>query len=113
MNLIQVADWILSNRSGKAFTQYSLEDIIRELMECSKYSSGLTITENGQLVGVVTTRLDHEKKLCYVYNVLGNAGALKVMFQYFITNYPDYKLYGMRHGKEKQFSRPALIENKL
>lgn len=112
-NLVQVAEWILSNRRGKAFVDYTFGQILGELTASSKAQSGLVVHIDDEIVGVVTSVIDHEEKLCYVQNVLANPNVIKFMIQYFIQAYPEYKLHGIRHGKDKFIRNLQLIENKL
>ena len=113
-NIIQIADWILANRRGKAFLDYSREQIINELANSVINNSGLVSTnDRGVIDGVVTCKIDREKKLCYVQNILANHTVMKRMLQYFNETFPSYHLYGIRHGKEKHFNRLSIIENKL
>lgn len=113
-NIIQTAEWILNNRKGKAFINYPLQEIINELHYSATNLSGVITTDDTSITGVCTGKMNHDKHLYFVQNVLTTTPqAIRQMINFFNTAYPSYRLYGIRHGKEKFINRLGAIENKL
>jgi len=113
--LIDVADWIIKNRKGYAFKDYSLNQIMGELKYCAERMSMLCVTEDENVAGVVTGRLDKDKRVYFVFNILATRSkVVKQMMKFFNENYPQYSIKGIKHGNQQRlFTDTIKLEQKL
>ena len=98
--VLDLADWIIKHRRGKAFEGYSIWRILGQLDTCIKNESMLCVTEGANIVGVVC----FEKRIntIYVEDVLTTKpGILKKMLQVMLVKFPNYDLQGIRKGKRQ------------
>ena len=112
----QLADWIITNRRDKAFKDYSKEKIIDELNTCANSLSMLYVTnESDEITGVVCCKNDSIARVLYVYDILATKpGVIKHMLQYFLNNFPQYKLEGInRNGRKRTFNNPIKLYKRI
>lgn len=102
----EIVDWIVQNRKGKAFENYSEHQIATELLNCSERNTMLlSIDKCGNIVGVVTAQAMTDKKIMFVWNILTiRKGICKEMLLEFFKIWPNYTLEGIKkHNKLRKF----------
>lgn len=97
----QLVEFALVSRRGKAFFNYTKEEIEKEVV-VSFNGIALTfqVNEVGTVVGLCTTTIDHEDKKIYVRNILTTKkGVLKNFINQVKMMYPGFSLTGHRDGQ--------------
>jgi len=112
----ELVDWIWDNRRCIVWKEYTKIKIFEEVNWCITYGSLCYSTDSkGALDGVTCGRLDHDKKVFYVINILClKTEALKNMLNWLITLYPNYTLEGFARGTRKRyFNDPHKLLRRL
>lgn len=93
MTVGELIKWILENKRGRAFKDWTQEQIVSAV--CSSIETGSIIytTENNQFTGVALFVKDIENKVAETGPVLTvTRSALPQIVAYFKQNYPDWTL---------------------
>lgn len=114
--LSEIVDWIIKNRKGNAFKDYSKEKI-----ECELYESiffcifRLALDHDGNIIGVVCGNRDINKKQIYVHDILSTKEGIVQMFLNDCHKcYPDYQLLGMaKNERPRVFSNAKQLSTKI
>jgi len=105
INVLQLTQWILTNRRGNAFKGYDTRKILEELCKCTDEESILCVTQGQEIVGIVCAKRDDIKRTLYVWDILTKGrGVIKQMVKYFMEKFPGYTLQGKAHGRARQFT---------
>lgn len=103
MTGIDLYKFILRNRRGKAFADWSRHDILRRVSIAVNTKECLVYEEGGQILGMAMgTRLLHGDKVgMHVDQILTTRpGIVGIFFREFLRRFPECEMItGKRHGR--------------
>ena len=98
----ELAEWIVKNRRGNAFKDYSLLKIVEELTLCSANDALLYVTDESGIVGVACCYNDKENKLLQGWDVLTiKPNVFRKMIDYARNKYLGYTV--QVHNRKRQY----------
>lgn len=109
--LMDIAEFILHNRRGKAFQHWTLAEILTSLRQgIEDCCICVTKSKENKISGVVLATKDTTHKELHIQNILtdGTKGAVSMMVFKAKELYPEYKISGRRHGKFRDFSSDLI-----
>lgn len=116
MNIEQIVEWIMNNRTGAAFKDYSKEKIILQLWESSFYCVfRAAFDEQGNLIGVVCGTRDINRKQIFIDDILvTKPHVVRLFIESCNEAYPDYEIHGIKeNGKNRVFKNPMQLLERL
>lgn len=112
--LKEIVDWIIANRKGKAFKDYSKEKIESEIYESIFFCIFLiAIDEDNNITGVVCGDRDINKKQIFIHDILTTKkGTIELFIKECYSRFPNYTLYGNKKtNKLRTFKTKQLMES--
>jgi hypothetical protein len=111
----ELAEWIYKNRSGEAFSGYSLTQILGEIYFGLDNGSLLVATNNeGKISGIAYGKIDNERKEYLIWNIImTEPWVMKYFMELFLAKWPDYEVFSHRHGKKMVKLEPKKILHRL
>lgn len=109
----ELVNWILLNRRGKAFRDYTPERITSEIMH-SIEKNGFEYSTNiaGQFNGVVCGEVIDGEFM--VYDVLTTEnGVMKKLMQTYINRFRSIRIIGHVRDRERHFNNPQKLMERL
>lgn len=108
LSLNRIVDWIVKNRSGTAFKDYSKQKIEEEIYESIFFCIfRIALDEQGNIVGVVCGNKDINKKTIHIMDILTTKkGIVDLFLQDCNKHYPDYMIIGIAKNE-----RPRVFSN--
>lgn len=108
----QIADWVLANRSGNAFLNYSKPEIVAELLDRVDYDLVWYHASDNQINGIVTADEVYVdgKPVIYVRNAI--AKHKHVLYDFlarYVSTYRNLPLRYMHRGKERTINPARAI----
>lgn len=116
MSMEQIIEWIMKNRTGAAFKDYSKEKIEMELYEAMFFCVfRAAFDEQGNMIGVVCGSRDINKKQIFIHDILvTKPDVVKLFIKSCNDSYPDYELHGIKeNGKQRVFKTPMQLLERL
>lgn len=112
----QMTDWIVEHRKGDAFKDYPHNKIATAIANAVKCPLGVFsyyVSDEGVVEGVVLgEKIQHD--IIMIHDILClNHKALITFLTRFIEFYPDYKICGKAHGRDRIFVDPHKLLRKL
>jgi len=104
-----LVDFILENRRGKVFKNWSDAAIYSYICECLETNTLAYATHEGKVVGVVCGTKTLQKNIYIMEILTTRAGVLKQFVAFFKRIYPDYTLTAHRRGKYIEYNTPKLV----
>ena len=106
-----LTEWIIRNRTGASFKDYTELHIIGMLDRCAKDNTMLVIHHNDIIEGIVCGRVLNDDKVFYVDDILTlRKGLVKQMMRTFVMRFPGYTIQGRhRSGRERNFNSDKLF----
>ena len=115
-NIGDLVTWILKNKKGDAFKNYSEEKIV-SLIYASFYDRCLAYTQDeitGEFTGVVCGIKTAYNKTVTIHDILTTKpGVVKQMMKKFNSLYPGYSLTGTCRGRARIFNNSDKLERRL
>lgn len=111
ITLGQLVKFILANRKGKAFKDYSEQTIAFQLIEASRNNALLyDVNEVGNPCGIIVCERDDTNKILHVHDILitDSRRTLGKFIRYFKQHLPDYTL-----SEQKKDQRVLVKTDKL
>lgn len=103
INVKEVTQWVIDNRKGDAFLDYTHNKIANEIaasVKCGCFR--LETDHNDNIIGVVCGEKFEDAKCILIHDVLTtHPDALKRFWQRYLMTYPDYSLLAGHRGKMK------------
>lgn len=114
VTLGEMVKFVLDNRKGNAFVDYSEELIANAINEAAKNNTMLyCLTEDGKICGLILARADDENKIMHVDDCLTKEKwCLKSFVNEFRKRWPNYKLTAARRKKFIEYNTTKLC-NKI
>lgn len=113
---VELAEWILKNRKGPAFKDYTMATLCKEIVNCAEARTMMIVKdENDKIAGVYFGEFNHPAKSFFIYDILAtNTWVLKEMLLDFQKKYPDYSICGVKkHGIKRHFDNAQQILERL
>ena len=113
VTLGQLVQYVLKNRRGKAFFNYTEEHVAYEIYEAAKEGTMLyAVDERGEICGIVVASKVEEMQMMFIKDILTTkAWAIKRFVEIFKKGWPDYRLRAQRwRGTDK--NKPELVDYK-
>lgn len=108
-----IVKFIIENRRGHAYKNYSVESINAEWINSIRGLSGaVSINESLKCInGVVTGEADEKSKTFFVRNILTTEpGIISNLLSTFKMLYPTFTLTAKRHGRRVVYTRFNRLE---
>jgi hypothetical protein len=109
----ELVEWIVRNKRGKSFN-YEPEIIQREV--CHAIANGVFVYKevDGEIQGVTCGERDERSQCVHIWDILATKpGVVKEFMARFILIYPDWKITGRRHGKDRVYDDPKQLAERL
>ena len=98
----QLADWIIANRKGDAFKQFSWEEIVITINESIEQNALICAVDNDSIFGVCCGELDTERRVYHAANIITvTPRAMVAMIHRFKELFPKYEVRVKRKGKDR------------
>lgn len=112
MTLRELVDFVIANRRGKAFENWTPIQIAEAFIQGIEDRTLLFAMENDTLVGVV--HCERFGCVMYVHNILATkSGVLRQFVQRFKELYPQCRLEAHRHGRRKIYNTERFKQKVL
>lgn len=99
-----VVAWVVKNRRGAAFKDYTRNKIYAEVMESIESEVFRYTFDDKGLTGVVCGVKDDDKKHIYIYDILTTSkGALKALLKTANQSFPNYEIFGKVRSRKRHF----------
>jgi hypothetical protein len=110
----QLVQYILKNRRGNAFKDYS-QHLIENGIKIA-YNQGTmlcAVNNDGEVCGIVIARAYHEQRIMDILDILTTEKwVLPKFVREFLARFPEYELTGLRDGIRVDYKTKALC-NKI
>lgn len=106
-----LAEWVMKHRSGNAFKDDTLDNIVAGLQEdISNNHLTYVLDDMGEPIGLMTFLPDSSNKLLFVKNIIVTKHtALKIFAQHFLQNFDGWNITGNRNDEQLFYSAHRLI----
>lgn len=114
LTLDYMVKWILLNRRGRAFRNYSEGEVYREIIESIAGKVFTYSIHEGELVGVVCGYKVVDKDEVHIWDVLTiRDGIMKELMARFLLVYPKCHITGRCRNRARDFINPTKVERLL
>jgi len=104
-----LVQWIIKNRTGNAFKDFTAYEIASTLQKAAKEQVlGIIQDQYNTICAVVTGFRVDEEKIIYLTHVLGR-GYLKILLNLFVHRYPGWTLQAKRKGRIITYNTEKLM----
>lgn len=113
VTLGQLVEFVLKNRRGKAFFNYTEPHIAYDIYHASQEGTMLyAVNDDGKLCGIVVASKVEEMRMMYVKDILTTEPwAIKRFVKMFKEGWPEYRLRAQR-WRDAGKTKPTLIDYK-
>lgn len=109
-----LADWIITNRRGRAFANYTKDTIMEEISEAIYYGVFVYHCEDNKIQGVACGKRYDDDKIIWIHDVLTTRpDIIKLFMERFLLVYPEWTIKGQRNGMTRTFSNPSALTSRL
>lgn len=109
MNVGELTEWILENREGNAFLDWTERDIIQGINYAIHAGTLLYALENGHLQGVMVMATLKDKELFIEAAVTTKKGVLVKFAQAILERFPGYRVTAKRNGRIIQYDMHKVV----
>lgn len=110
----QLADWVMENRRGRAFTSYTKEQICEEITEGIWAGTFVYHLEDEKILGLACGKKYQEEKVIWIHDVLTlRKDIIQKFLERFLLVYPDWTIKGQRNKRTRVISQPKQVLHKL
>lgn len=115
ITIAKAAEWILQNRRGKAFRDYTFGQIVTEITNAIEQRVfTYSLDKEGNLQGIVCGKRDDSKKEVHICSILTlRSGIVKDFMAQFLLCYPQYSIGGLVGKRQRLFKDPIKLHNRL
>lgn len=107
-----LTNYILVNRKGKAFLNWTRQQIVEIINQCLEDNSlGYAVDSDNKIVGVICAIKHGQEKVLYITAVLCTAPKLLSKFvELYNILYPGWKLEALRRDKKVTYNTDRLLK---
>lgn len=112
--IIKLTDWIVANRRGNAFQDYSHNKIANEIKRSIEQDVIAVAVKDNQFYGVALGERDDDGQRIIIHDVLTTQpGVVRGFLIYCAGKYPTYSIFGLRHNGYKLIKNPTQLARRI